>query len=292
MMQMIDVLVIKLILVNCLIFGAFFSCESTAFVEKNITIQMAAINEVRRAYETDLIRAALETTKRYKSSFSGAVTVVHERRLDTALSRLSDTRMHSIIPAFGSYRRGIKKLNIPHFLVIRHGLMNVCLSVRQAIVHRDLLPRILEGDTLESLKLARLGMMAKNLEKNLFTKEGFNVITSNFGTGFEMLEARRFDYLLYPAVTATLRLQKFGGEHSHFAVVPHVFFKTFSQRFIVVSGHSPELAGRIEAGLNALEVSGEAEKIKMKHFGELMSRMALPESQVVVLPSRSIQSAR
>ena len=126
-------------------------------------------------------------------------------------------------------------------------------------------------------------------DTRLLKANGLKVTVGNlYEALFNMLSKRRFDCFLRSVIEIEDELK----QHPELAIEPHLVFRYPLALLFFVSPQYPELAQRIELGLQRARQSGAFDQIFEKEFGSTIRRLKLDERIMLELhnpdlPSRS-----
>lgn len=100
---------------------------------------------------------------------------------------------------------------------------------------------------------------------------------------FTMLDAGRFDYFSRSVLEAPVEIDTFGREHPELVIERGLLLHYRFPVMFYVSKRFPELAGRLQAGLEAMVASGSLQQLFELHFGSALARLDLSSRRVIEL---------
>ena len=228
-------------------------------------------------YEIALLRLALDHTVAASGPYSlrefgeeltesRALVALNQGRFDVTFMVLDPVREKAILPVRIDITRGIQGL-------------------RLFLVHRDSLAGFSEVKTLEELRdryVAGFGAQWSDLP--VLLSNGFHVETATETPAlYQMLEHKRFDFFPRGVNEIWDNLDQHREAAPHMAVEGSLaLFYPLVQCFIVAKTN-PELAARIQAGLEASLADGSMKRLFLRFHQGLLQKAALASRRIFSL---------
>lgn len=105
---------------------------------------------------------------------------------------------------------------------------------------------------------------------------------------FAMLVAGRFDYIPLSAIEAEDFIHKFGKYSQAVTIAPDILIYYPFPVLFQVSIHHPELAQRVEKGLNKAKHDGSMEKLFQAHFAAEVTKLRAARNRTFVLENKRV----
>lgn len=166
-------------------------------------------------------------------------------------------------------------------LAVKIPLMRGLLGYRLLLVRQNTAMQYADIDNLDTLKKLRVGLGSQWSTTESMKRLGFNIVTgTNYNGLFGMLVQNRFDY--FPRgvneVFPELDLRK--DRYPDLTIAPNIALYLPLPYYAFVSPRYPELAARIEAGLNAMIADGSFNALFHTHFGAVLERADLGNRRI------------
>ena len=118
----------------------------------------------------------------------------------------------------------------------------------------------------------------------IFKANGLRVSTApKYDLLFSMLDARRFDYFSRSVLEAPVEIDTFGREHPDLVIERGLLLHYRFPVVYYVSKRSPELARRLQAGLETMVANGSLQALFDRHFGATLARLDLSARRIIEL---------
>jgi ABC-type amino acid transport substrate-binding protein len=220
------------------------------------------IDDVRMQFKLDLLEEAMRKTS-YKYGEFRIVTNVPQLNNFRAIDLLQTGEYLNVFIAATNYEWEEK--TIPIRIPVRMGLLNY----RLLLVHKDELERFEQIDTIEDLKKMRAGSKIGWSLTNVLEKAGFNVISGAQYDGlFLMLNAHRFDFLMRGVNEIYDEMAQIESFLTNIRIEPGIAVYLPSPTYVFVSPQFPELAKRLEEGLEIMVEDGTLYALIQKYHVE------------------------
>ncbi|MDO3387559.1 hypothetical protein QWI17_17080 [Gilvimarinus sp. SDUM040013] len=235
----------------------------------------------RTRYESAVVELALNKSK---ARFGDYTLVYH----DIAYSRTRTTRLltegNEVNVITAPHLALDPKLPPNALTTIRIPLLKGMLGKRQLIVRRDRLAEFEQIENLTQLRQFTAGL-GFDWSDNLFFER--NQLPFFTGTSiaqlFNMLRHQRFDYFPLGLVEASSALAN-SGMAQELAIVENVMIEYPLPVYIQVSANKPQLAQRLEFGLQQAQADGSLQALFNYHYGDLAERT----KHALVLPLQDL----
>ncbi len=175
-------------------------------------------------------------------------------------------------------RQEWEDIAIPVRIPIRRG----ALAYRLLAIHQDNINKFKDINTLEELKTSVVGLH-KNWSANiLFRDLGFNVINAYSYEGlFKMLHGKRFDYIPRGVHEIYDELEQRKTEFPNLVPEPHIALYSPAPFYIFVTPKRPDIAKRIEYGLEKMIKSGELKSMFDEYYGGYFEQANLQDRTII-----------
>ncbi|MFT7560694.1 MAG: hypothetical protein ACI93R_002616 [Flavobacteriales bacterium] len=131
------------------------------------------------------------------------------------------------------------------------------LGYRRLLTTKDKLPLFENIETLEDLKVLRVGQVANWADTTIYRDNGFKVVASaNSNTIWKMLAAGRFDYFALGISEINGIRQEYLEQIPDLVVVPGIVLYYDFPIYVLVSPPHKELAARLRYGFQQVHESG------------------------------------
>lgn len=155
------------------------------------------------------------------------------------------------------------------------------LSYRIFLINREDQPKFSAIQNVDQLKRLRAGTGETWSTYRVLQHHGFTQMTFNTYEGmFQMLAARRFDYITRGVNEAFLELDGRRDKYPGMAVEEDIALFVPSPRYFFVSPSRPRLAQRIEAGLKIMLRDGSLQDIFLRHHGQMIQSTRFCERRI------------
>lgn len=233
----------------------------------------------RGLYEVALLRAILDRTKEHYPSYQLTVNSDH---LGTQRGRqvVADGHLANV------YVSGLRQDDYIHnkrILLINKPTMNGLLGYRAAVIRQTDTERYAQSAAQHKLRDLTIGQGNSWSDVGILRHNHFTVNDSGrYENLFEMLAYGRFDAIFFGLAEiqqelAASKLQ----EQLTIAYQPIIYYP--HAMVFQVSGNNPQLAKRIEEGLQILSADGSHEQLLEHYFGSTIKRIRDEHTRIIVL---------
>lgn len=239
-------------------------------------------NDVRMAYKLEILRAAMEKT----IAGYGPYTISTDAPELNALRAQTALQEGQTINVFIALTNETwEKIAIPIRIPIRRGILNF----RILLVHKDDLPLYKNVRTIEDLQRLKAGLLHSWTTTTLMEQTGFDVLKATSYEGlFTMLDAHRYNYLPRGVHEIYDEFDRYKETLKNIAVEPELLLVLPTPSYVFVSPSYPELAKRLEEGLEMMVRDGTLKAIFNKYFAASIEKANLHNRRIIRLPNPSL----
>jgi ABC-type amino acid transport/signal transduction systems, periplasmic component/domain len=163
-------------------------------------------------------------------------------------------------------------------------LLKGLLGYRIFLIRKQDQPRFSAIRTLDELKKLRLGQGANWGDLRIYRHNGFQVITGErYESLFHMLVSNRFDYFPRGVNEAPLEYAALHAQHPDLAIEQTLLLVYRYPVFFYVSRNSPELARRLQSGLEQMQADGRFDRFFFNYYRPVLEQANLPARRVFYL---------
>ncbi|SHO58140.1 amino acid ABC transporter substrate-binding protein [Vibrio quintilis] len=221
--------------------------------------------------------------------------------IDTALQKtLSTDGPYILRPAriYMSWKRSLEEIkqgrelnliwgvptrdNLRHLLPVRIPLRKGLPGYHLLLIHKDHQVKFAKIGSQASLRQLRPGLWVNSTDVDIFRLNGFDVIEGNSYEGlFKMLMFRRLDYLPRSVNEVFKEFSQRAKEFPRMAVEETLVVYYPLPLFLLVSKDYPELAKRLEKGLNFMVNDGSFDRIFYKYHRQGIEQVNFSHRKVI-----------
>lgn len=174
-------------------------------------------------------------------------------------------------------------LTIPIRIPIRRGVG----SYRLLAINKHNQYKFSKKTTYEELKLLKVGLQKQWIMNDLFEEEGFDIIeSSSYDATFRMLNKQRFDFIPRGIHEIYDELSLRENELTNLMVEPNLVLYLPQPFYIFVSPKHPEIAERIEFGLEKMVKEGLLQAMFEQHYSASIKKANLSNRKVINLGNK------
>lgn len=179
---------------------------------------------------------------------------------------------------------GNQKFDEDDRIVVPHLLTKNLLGYRVAIIREEDAGKFASIENEAQIQQLTHGIPETWSDAVIFRQNGYQVSEEgNFEDIFDRLEAGNFDYSAYGANEISGVFENRASERTGLMIDENLlFFYPFPLVFYV-SPDQPELAGRIESGMQAIQESGALDAIFEEHYGDIVEELHLDDRKLFIL---------
>ena len=231
-------------------------------------------DDTRHLYPHKILRLALDAT----IATDGPYKIIYNKEYYTrnrALIELQTGQRVNVHEA--PTREEWEKQAIPIYIPVRKGL----LGYRLLLINKSSKTTFDNIESPDQLKALYAGLGEQWSTTKVMNALGFNVMTGNNYEGlFAMLEADRFDY--FPRGLNEVFPEYFArkSKYPEMIIEPSKAIYIPSPTYFFVSPAHPELADRIEKGMNQIIKDGTFDLAFNQEFGDYIESANLPNRRI------------
>jgi len=235
-------------------------------------------SEARQVYEREVLQAILETTETEWGEIGIEESVEEYPGDDEAL--VFTKKGHDLFVTIA----GNQKFQEGDMIVIPHLLTKNLLGYRVPIIRKEdagLFNNISEHEDIQKLEH---GIPETWSDATIFRHNGYNVVEEgNFDDIFDRLENGLFDYSAYGANEVLGVYENRASTREGLIIDQNVLlFYPFPLVFYI-NPDLPELAQRIDEGMQMIISSGRLDEIFEDHYGDIVGQLNLDGRRLFVL---------
>ena len=232
-----------------------------------------ALDDPQQAYVTALLQQALERSGQAYALRRSALRMVQTR----AMQEIA-TASGSVDVVWAMTSRARETQLLPVRIPIDRGLIGWRVALIQA---RQ--PDLLRGvRSIAALARLSAGQMRDWPDAAILQANGLRLDTSSTYEGlFQQLAAGRIDY--FPRSVIEVQGELASHARLPLALDAHLVIRYPAALYFFVGKHRPELAGHIEAGLEAMLADGSFTQLFRRHFGRIEEGLKLSQRHVLDL---------
>lgn len=236
------------------------------------------VDAVRYGYYYELLEVAMKTTEAEFGPY----------RIERETSPMSSARWNA--EAIRGIRVNVLWSDVGH-PEVDEGMIPVAVPAdrgvhgyRVLLIRKDR-QRDFDGvRTLSDLRHLVVGQGENWGDIKIFKANGLRVRTApKYDLLFSMLDARRFDYFSRSVLEAPVEIDTFGRDHPELAIERGLLLHYRFPVVYYVSKRCPELARRLQAGLEKMVANGSLQALFDRHFGATLARLDLPPRRIIEL---------
>jgi len=251
-----------------------FTCTSNATDTIKMLKPLLGFDK-RAKHKDEIIIRSLEITEAEYGPFT------FERiDVDMTPSRaLASMKAGNLINIFIAPASKIWEKNaIPIKVPIRLGL----LSYRLLLVNKKNLHKFKQVKTFDDLKKFRVGLQSDWITTKIFKELGMNVITAhNFEGLFLMLDKQRSDYIPRAIYEIYDEFNNRKTKLNNVVIEPTLALYLPMVSYVYVSASAPNIAKRVNSGLQKLARTGELKNIFNKYYEEDVRKANLKNRRII-----------
>lgn len=238
----------------------------------------ASVDAARYGYYCELLEAALKTTEAEFGPY----------RIERETSPMSSARLN--VEAIRGIRVNVLWSDVGH-PDVDEGMIPVPVPAdrgvhgfRVLLIRRDRQRDFDSVRTLSDLRHFVVGQGENWGDIKIFKVNDLRVRTApKYDLLFSMLDARRFDYFSRSVLEAPIEIDTFGRDHPDLVIERGLLLHYRFPVVYYVSKRYPELARRLQLGLEKMVTNGSLQTLFHRHFGATLARLDLPSRRIIEL---------
>ena len=235
-------------------------------------------SEIRKDYERNVLNAILTATTSEFGPFKIKESIAEYPGLEE--SYVFSAKHHHLFVTIA----GNQKFNPGDFILIAQPIARNLLGYRIPIVKITNAEMLKSSVSLNKLKQLKNGIPVSWSDATIFRHNGYEVAEEgDFDDVFERLSQGKFDYSAFGANEVQSVFKNRASKYNTLKMDENVmFFYPFPLVFYV-NPQMPELANRIEVGLQKISQSGELDSIFKSYYANVVEELGLDRRKVILL---------
>ncbi|MDU0352983.1 hypothetical protein RS130_02705 [Paraglaciecola aquimarina] len=220
----------------------------------------------RSDYELNVLILVLEETKEAYGDYT--ISLRESGYSITRLNKIAHEHQDVILWASPYHPLNNK------IAVIKQPIFNGVFGLRKIIMRKELIAKIHELKTLDSLKHYTIGQGPGWSDVEVYKDAGFTVVEASLSKLFKMASAQRFDLLPlgFIEIDEQLLKQKQGAEG--LSIAPnHMFYYPHPVLFHLSQKHS-SVVTRLNLGMQQILANGKLTTLFNQHFGKIAQHIS------------------
>ncbi|MCJ8318601.1 MAG: transporter substrate-binding domain-containing protein [Colwellia sp.] len=229
----------------------------------------------RSRYKDEVLLRALDISKQHYGPFTLEYINV-DMTTNRALISISTDKLINlfIAPASKKWEKGTIPIKVP----IRLGL----LSYRLLLINKNNLDKFNKVESLTDLKKLTAGLQSGWTTTDIFNEHNIkSIIGHSFEGLFLMLDKNRFDYFPRAIYEAYDELENRKHTLTDIVVEPTIALYIPMPTYVYVSSSEPQIAKRLEFGLQKMATNGELKAILNMYYKEDIARANLQQRKII-----------
>lgn len=266
------------------------SCNSKSnqtYTQKMTIEPLAKINidfwngnrsEIRQQYEREVLEAVLNATSYAFGPFEITETLTEYPGIQESLV-FKEKNHHLFVTIAGN-----QKFKANDMIVIAKPIAKNLLGYRIPIIKKDVLAQFANLTTSQQLKNLTHGIPETWSDATIFRHNGYKVSEEgSFDDVFERLDASNFDYTAFGANEVVSVFENRAAKYQSLTIENNLMlFYPFPLVFYV-NPNMPELAKRIDQGLQTIIDSGELDNIFNRYYANIVQTLNLEKRTLLML---------
>lgn len=235
-------------------------------------------SEIRQVYEKEVLVAAMSATEGDYGPWE--ITETLEEYPGNEESLVFSEKGHDLFVTIA----GNQKFSDDDMIVIPKPLAKNLLGYRIPIIREEDSATFEDISGSEEIQLLKHGIPSTWSDAVIFRENGYQVAEEgDFDDIFDRLESGRFDYSAYGANEVLSVYENRASQRDGLIIDQNIlFFYPFPLVFYV-NPSLPELADRVEEGMQRIIDSGELDSIFNSYYGDIVERLNLKNRTLFVL---------
>lgn len=236
-------------------------------------------HQVSEQYYLALIAAALETTRASHGPY----------QINFTEQTLPSERKHELLIAGDAVNIdrlvGFPVAQGPRLKLLRvdHPILQGAMGYRVLVIHKNKQARFNKIHSLNELRQLRMGF-GRGWEGHVYTHNGLNVTESlNMSSLLKMLAAQRYAFVPLSIIEVEDNYLLDGRRANNLVIEHNLLLYMPLPVYFYVSPSAPELAERLQIGLQILTESSAIDDLFQHYFGARLARLNLPKRRLIPL---------
>jgi hypothetical protein len=233
-----------------------------------------------RVYLTDVLKLTMDATTEeygpYELQYFSHFLSSNRSKLETEKGILLDL-------LFSPHWRG-HYVNTNNVIPVEFPVLNGMLGLRSLILTRENLPALQRAMAPSAFKELVAGMGAKWVDVEIMAANHIHVVEAQkFDALFPMLMHKRFDYVPLSVLEAQTALAEHRFTYPNLVISDEVSLFYPIPFYLYVNARRPQLAERLEKGLQKIIADGSLEQLFEKHFSYVYTELQRTRKHLVIL---------
>lgn len=235
-------------------------------------------SEIRQEYEREMLEEILKATEPEFGSWEIQEDLTEYPGMEEA-TVFNEKGHHLFVTIAGNQKFGEDDM-----IVISRPLAKNLLGYRVPIIREEDAGRFSSIQNPEDLQQLEHGIPSDWSDATIFRHNGYNVVEDgNFDDIFDRLEDGLFDYSAYGANEVQGVFENRASKRNGLMIEPNILlFYPFPLVFYV-NPDMPELAERVDLGLQKMVESGALDNIFDKYYGDIVNELNLDQRELFIL---------
>ena len=249
--------------------------------DRVITNPKLSKNDARFDYPLLLIRSAMQRTE----AEYGAFSIERFSSRVTRARALKELGVGNLTVYAAPTRPQWEAEAIPVRIPIRKGI----LGYKLLLIHKDDQDRFDNVQTLDDLKALRLGSGSQWTSSAAYRKLGIKVHGgSKYEPLFGMLAAKRFDYFPRGVNEVFPEMEARKDSHKTLVIATGLAVYIPQPSYFFVSPKYPQLANRIQTGLEAMQADGTLERLFWRYHHSAIEKADLKNRRIIKMENLNL----
>lgn len=271
---------IELRLCRLTLWLALLLSASPSFAAHVIKHYNQGFSPLLRVYLTDVLKLTLDATTPeygpYEMQYFSQFLSANRSKLETEKGVLLDL-------LFSPHWRG-HYVNADNVIAVEFPVLNGMLGLRSLILTQENLPGLQRSLNPADFKQMIAGLGAKWVDVEILAANHIHVVEAQkFDALFPMLMHKRFDYVPLSVLEAQTALVEHRLTYSNLVISEDISLFYPIPFYLYVNAKRPELAERLQRGLERVTADGSLDRLFDRHFGYVHAELKNTRKQLVVL---------
>ena len=242
-----------------------------------------------RSYLTEVLQLTLDRTAEeygpYDLQFFSDFLSTNRSKLETEKGVLLDV-------LFSSHWRG-HFVNTQNVIPVEFPVLEGMLGLRSLVVKQDNLAQLQGAEGPANFQGLVAGLGSNWVDVEILKANQIQVVEAQkFDTLFPMLAHKRFDYVPLSVLEAQATLKEQRSGHPDLATSAELYLFYPIPFYLYVNARRPELAERLERGLQAALADGSIDRLFSRHFSYVQDQLQQQPKHLVLLNNPLISAEK
>lgn len=263
--------------------AALLSLSALSATAKDVTLIKhydKGYSPLLRAYLAEVLKTALDKTT---ADFGPYEMVLYSHHLSSNRSKLETERGLLLDILFSTHWRGAF-IDSGKVVQVEYPIFDGMLGLRNLIVTKEQYERFSQLQSRKELLLHAAGQGSSWTDIEILKANNIKVVESQLFDGlFPMLVHHRYDYLPLSILEADTALKERGKQFSNLLVNEDLFLFYPMPFYLYVNADRPDLAVRLEKGLQMALEDGTVARLFEQHFHYIKPILSGNKKKLVIL---------